>query len=141
LGKRDALYKLPDSVKYDEGCLETGIIKESRTNLKRGIVSERQVCFAFLGESTLIEEITSVKKSNDCKHLNMKVLETYLKEENNHDFKESITENTRVKIPAIFHFCKLGYRYISSSKAKRDGTTNIVNDIFTQSLIGINSGI
>lgn len=47
-------------------------------------------------------------------------------------------ENTRVKIPAILHLCRLGYKYISLSKAKIDGNTNILIDIFAQSILKIN---
>jgi len=50
----------------------------------------------------------------------------------------AFNENTRVKIPAILHLCKLGYKYISLSKAKRDESTNIFTDLFTESLIRIN---
>ena len=50
----------------------------------------------------------------------------------------SFNENTRVKIPAILHLCRLGYQYISLAKAKRDDSTNIFSDIFEESLIRIN---
>ena len=50
-------------------------------------------------------------------------------------------ENTRVKIPAILHLCRLGYGYVSLSKAKWDITTNIFTDIFNDSIKRINSDI
>ena len=50
----------------------------------------------------------------------------------------AFNENTRVKIPAILHLCRLGYNYISLSKAKRDDSTNIFTDIFTESIIRFN---
>lgn len=50
----------------------------------------------------------------------------------------AFNENTRVKIPAILHLCKLGYNYISLNKAVRDDTTNIFTDIFKQSVTSIN---
>lgn len=53
----------------------------------------------------------------------------------------AFNENTRVKIPAILHLCRLGYRYISLSKAKRDESTNIFTDIFTESILRINPEI
>jgi len=53
----------------------------------------------------------------------------------------AFNENTRVKIPAILHLCKLGYNYISLSGAKIDENTNIFTDIFKESLIGINKDI
>lgn len=50
----------------------------------------------------------------------------------------AFNENTRVKIPAILHLCRLGYKYISLSNAKIDESTNIFIDIFNESLIRIN---
>jgi len=50
----------------------------------------------------------------------------------------SFNENTRVKIPAILHLCKLGYQYLPLSKAVRDESTNIFTDIFTDSILRLN---
>jgi len=53
----------------------------------------------------------------------------------------AFNENTRVKIPAILQLCRLGYNYISLSKVKRDESTNIFTDIFTESILSINPGM
>lgn len=53
----------------------------------------------------------------------------------------SFNENTRVKIPAILHLCRLGYQYISLSKANWDTGTNIFTDIFEKSILRINPEI
>lgn len=53
----------------------------------------------------------------------------------------AFNENTRVKIPAILHLCRLGYKYISLSKAKWDEGTNVLSDIFTESILRINPGM
>lgn len=50
----------------------------------------------------------------------------------------SFNENTRVKIPAILHLCRLGYTYLSLSKAKWDVSTNIFTDIFTEKILQLN---
>lgn len=50
----------------------------------------------------------------------------------------AFNENTRVKIPAIIHLVRLGYSYLSLSKAKWDITTNIFTDIFNESIKRIN---
>jgi type I restriction enzyme R subunit len=50
----------------------------------------------------------------------------------------SFNENTRVKIPAILHLCRLGYEYLPLSNAKWDGETNIFTDIFTEAIRRIN---
>ena len=50
----------------------------------------------------------------------------------------NFTENTRVKIPAILHLCRLGYKYVSLSKAKWNIDTNIFTDIFEESILRIN---
>ncbi|OGT08321.1 MAG: restriction endonuclease subunit R [Gammaproteobacteria bacterium GWE2_37_16] len=58
----------------------------------------------------------------------------------------AFNENTRVKIPAILHLCRLGYKYLSLSKdrpeksvsIRRDESTNVFTDIFATSIIRIN---
>lgn len=50
----------------------------------------------------------------------------------------AFNENTRVKLPAILHLCRLGYEYISLSSAKIDEDTNIFTDIFAESISRIN---
>lgn len=50
----------------------------------------------------------------------------------------SFNENTRVKIPAILHLCRLGYTYIQLSKADWDEETNIFTEIFAESILKIN---
>ena len=47
-------------------------------------------------------------------------------------------ENTRVKIPAILHLCRLGYRYLPLKSAYRDESTNIFPDIFKASVRRLN---
>lgn len=47
-------------------------------------------------------------------------------------------ENTRVKIPAILHLCRLGYRYLSLKSAQWDESTNIFTDIFNESIRRLN---
>ncbi len=53
----------------------------------------------------------------------------------------AFNENTRVKIPAILHLCRLGYKYLSLKTAKWDINTNIFTDIFNESIVLINSDI
>ena len=50
----------------------------------------------------------------------------------------AFNENSRVKIPAILHLCRLGYTYLSLSQARWDETTNIFTDIFQESVQRIN---
>lgn len=47
-------------------------------------------------------------------------------------------EDSRVKIPAILHLCRLGYKYISLNNAVWDSQTNIFTDIFKESITKIN---
>ena len=48
-------------------------------------------------------------------------------------------EDSRVKIPAILHLCRLGYKYISLNNAVWDADTNIFTEIFKESIVKINS--
>lgn len=50
----------------------------------------------------------------------------------------SFNENTRVKIPAILHLGRLGYKYLSLANTNHDESTNIFKDIFEDSLCRIN---
>lgn len=50
----------------------------------------------------------------------------------------AFNENTRVKIPAILHLCRLGYKYISLSNHQWNLDTNIFTDIFEESIVRIN---
>lgn len=50
----------------------------------------------------------------------------------------AFNENTRVKVPAILHLCRLGYKYVSLSMAKWNIDTNIFTDIFEESIQRIN---
>ncbi len=53
----------------------------------------------------------------------------------------TFNENSRVKIPAILQLCRLGYNYISPPTARRDESTNIFTEIFSDSLVRLNPGI
>ena len=53
----------------------------------------------------------------------------------------SFNENTRVKIPAILHLCKLSYNYISLKNVNRDEATNIFTDIFSDAIKRINQNL
>lgn len=50
-------------------------------------------------------------------------------------------EDSRVKIPAILHLCRLGYEYISLKEAVVDESTNIFTDIFKKSILEINKDV
>ena len=57
--------------------------------------------------------------------------------------KSKPTEDTRVKLPALFHITRLGYTYLSlkdylQSKNNIDAETNIFIDIFKESISKIN---
>lgn len=48
-------------------------------------------------------------------------------------------EDTRVKIPALYHFLSLGYKYINICDSSIDYSTNIFKDLFKKSIIKINN--
>lgn len=50
----------------------------------------------------------------------------------------AFNENTRVKIPAILHLSRLGFKYLSLAEAVIDPSTNIFTDIFSDSIRRIN---
>jgi type I restriction enzyme R subunit len=50
----------------------------------------------------------------------------------------SFNENSRVKIPALIHLEKLGYKYLSLKSLKYDQETNVVIDVLNESIQRIN---
>ena len=50
----------------------------------------------------------------------------------------AFNENTRVKIPAILHLCRLGFKYLSLKNLVSDENTNILTDVFSESIQKIN---
>jgi len=50
-------------------------------------------------------------------------------------------EDSRVKLPAILHLCRLGYEYLSLSSAAWDPDYNIFPSIFYESMRSLNPGI
>jgi type I restriction enzyme, R subunit len=50
-------------------------------------------------------------------------------------------EDTRVKIPAILHLCRLGYKYLSLKQSKWDIETNVFPELFFNGIANINPGI
>ena len=53
----------------------------------------------------------------------------------------AFNENTRVKIPAILHLCRLGYVYLPLGQAIWDEASNIAPLIFAESIKKINPDI
>lgn len=53
----------------------------------------------------------------------------------------AFNENTRVKIPAILHLCRLGYTYLSLKNNDWDKDTNIFTNIFRESISALNENI
>jgi len=51
----------------------------------------------------------------------------------------NFTENSRVKIPAILHLCRMGYEYLPLSKSNWDVETNIFTDVFVEAMQRINA--
>ncbi|HYW58509.1 MAG TPA: type I restriction endonuclease [Polaromonas sp.] len=51
------------------------------------------------------------------------------------------SEDSRVKIPAILHLVRLGYRYLSLKNSAWDGETNIFPVLFQEAIARFNSGI
>lgn len=50
-------------------------------------------------------------------------------------------EDSRVKIPALLHFLRLGYDYLPLKEADRDKRANILPDIFVTAVCRINPGL
>lgn len=53
----------------------------------------------------------------------------------------SFNEDTRVKIPAILHLCRLGYTFLPLNKVEFDVKTNIATSIFADSVVRLNPNV
>lgn len=53
----------------------------------------------------------------------------------------TFNEDSRVKIPAILHLCRLGYKYIALKDANWDKETNIFPDLFVDAITKINCNV
>lgn len=53
----------------------------------------------------------------------------------------AFNENTRVKLPALLHLERLGYKYLSLKDSKWDSETNVFTDLFDASLKKLNPNI
>lgn len=53
----------------------------------------------------------------------------------------AFNENTRVKIPAILHLCRLGYTYLSLKQLVNDESTNILTNVFIEQMQRINQDL
>uniref|UniRef100_UPI000A489B82 type I restriction endonuclease n=1 Tax=Chryseobacterium indologenes TaxID=253 RepID=UPI000A489B82 len=53
----------------------------------------------------------------------------------------AFNEDSRVKIPAILHLMKLGYKYLPIAGNEKREDTNIFENIFIESISKINEGL
>lgn len=51
-----------------------------------------------------------------------------------------LSEDSSVKIPALLHFTRLGYQYLSLKGATWDESTNIFPELFREAMLRINEG-
>ena len=49
----------------------------------------------------------------------------------------AFNEDTRVKIPAVLHLCRLGYEYLSLKETNWNIETNIFEDISIESILSV----
>lgn len=96
MGNRDSLYELDGSIEFDEGHFETEQNAATKSKLKRGRGSQRQVNVAVMAESTPLEDIETGKKSSHCRYFKMKVLDSFEKQEINNVIQQNISETTIV---------------------------------------------
>lgn len=90
MGKRDDLYQLSDMIEFDEGYFEKQVPENTKSNLKRGRGSERQLNVAVMAESTPLENLKSGKISNQCRFFKMKVLKSHMAAEIESLIKDSL---------------------------------------------------
>ena len=94
MGNRDARYTLKGMIEFDEGyfTIESTEIEQDKGVRGRGAVGKSNV--AIMAESTVLEDIETSKKSNQCRYFKAKVLTDHTSELINETIQESISEKS-----------------------------------------------
>jgi hypothetical protein len=94
MGNRDARYTLEGMIEFDEGyfTVESSEIEQEKGIRGRGAVGK--INTAIMAESTILEDIETGKKSNQCRYFKAKVLTDHTSEQINKTIKESISEKS-----------------------------------------------
>lgn len=89
---RDACYTLEGMIEFDEGyfTIESSEIEQDKGIRGRGAVEKSNV--AIMAESTVLKDIETGKKSNQCRYFKAKVLTDHKSELINETISESILE-------------------------------------------------
>ena len=94
MGNRDDRYTLEGMIEFDEGyfTVESSEIEQEKGIRGRGAVGKMNT--AIMAESTILEDIETGKKSNQCRYFKAKVLTDHTSEQINETIKESISEKS-----------------------------------------------
>ena len=94
MGNRAARYTLEGMIEFDEGyfTIESTEIEQDKGIRGRGAVGKSNV--AIMAESTVLEDIETGKKSNQCRYFKAKVLTDHTSELINETIQESISEKS-----------------------------------------------
>jgi hypothetical protein len=94
MGNRDARYTLEGMIELDEGyfTVESSEIEQEKGIRGRGAVGKSNV--AIMAESTVLEDIETGEKSNQCRYFKAKVLTDHTSEQINQTIQESISEKS-----------------------------------------------
>jgi hypothetical protein len=94
MGNRDARYTLEGMIELDEDYfkVESSEIEQEKGFCERGDGGKSSV--AIMAESTVIEDIETGEKSNQCRYFKAKVLTDHSSEQINQTIQESISEKS-----------------------------------------------
>ncbi len=94
MGNRDARYTLEGMIEFDEGyfTVESSEIEQEKGIRGRGAVGKMNT--TIMAESTILEDIETGKKSNQCRYFKAKVLTDHTSGQINETIKESISEKS-----------------------------------------------
>ena len=94
MGNRDSRYTLEGMIEFDEGyfTIESKETEQDKGIRGRGAVGKSNV--AIMAESTVLEDIETGVKSNQCRYFKAKVLTDHSSELINQTIQESISEKS-----------------------------------------------
>lgn len=96
MGNRDALYTLEGAIEMDQGyfTVESSEIEKANGSRGRGAAGKSNV--AIMAESTPLEDVETGEKSNQCRYVKAKVLESHTSEEIDSVLKAAFDETSIV---------------------------------------------
>ncbi len=96
MGQRDDRYTLEGMIEADEGYFTVDASKLERSKQKRGRGSKTKSNVMIMAESTVLEDIETSKKNNQCRYFKAKVMSDHSAEDIDQTLKNAISKEKSI---------------------------------------------